>query len=184
MCSTPGTPQRIRSIGATMRLSTSAGSAPGQATITSTIGARICGSSSRGVARRARAPRPRDPATTSGVSVLPRKERATVPANPRRMTLLPLLDDGRPVDEPGRVDDDPLARLHAGPDLDGVAVARADGRPAQAGVARVHDEDAREAAPLEERRRGDAEAGRSGDSRDEQAREEPRAQAGGIRQLG
>ena len=52
----PATPHRIRSIGATTRLSTSAGSAPGHATITSTIGTRICGSSSRGVARSASAP--------------------------------------------------------------------------------------------------------------------------------
>ena len=78
-------------MGSTIRVSTSAGSAPGQATITSTMGTRICGSSSRGVARRARAPRPREAAMRSGVSLLSRKAWATLPANPTFMMLSPIL---------------------------------------------------------------------------------------------
>src|SRR6187402_2311686 len=117
-------PHSILSMGTTIRLSTSAGSAPGHATMTSTTGTRICGSSSRGVARRASAPRPREAAMTSGVSLLSRKNRATLPANPTRMSF-PLLVDGGAVGQPVRVEDDPLAGLDAGPDLDGAAVTGA-----------------------------------------------------------
>ena len=169
-------------MGATIRFSTSAGSAPGQATMTSTIGTRICGSSSRGVARRASAPRPREAAMTSGVSLLSRKAWATLPANPTRMVYRASRSStASAVREAGRVEDDALARLDAGADLDRVAVAGAGGHPAQAGLAVAHDEEAGEAAPLEERRGGDGDAGIGGDARDEQAREEPRAQARGRR---
>ena len=59
---------------------------------------------------------------------------------------------GGAVREAGRVEDDALARLDAGPDLDGAAVAGADRHPAQARPAVAHDEEAREAAPLERAR--------------------------------
>ena len=57
-------------------------------TITSTIGTRICGSSSRGVATSASAPRPSEATITSGVSLLSRKAWATRPAKPTRMAYL------------------------------------------------------------------------------------------------
>ena len=163
-------------MGATIRFSTSAGSAPGQATMTSTIGTRICGSSSRGVARRARAPRPREAAMKSGVSLLSRKAWATRPANPTRHVYR-VSFTGAPSTRPGGIEDDALAGLDAGPDLDRVAVAGAGGHPAQAGLPLADHEEAGEAAPFEERRGGDGDAGIGGHARDQQAREEPRAQA-------
>ena len=50
------------------------------------MGTRICGSSSRGVARRARAPRPSEAAMSSGVSLLSRKAWAIRPARPTRIS--------------------------------------------------------------------------------------------------
>src|SRR4029079_3191912 len=145
-------------MGATTRLSISAGSAPGHATMTSTIGTRICGSPPRGGARRARAPRPREAAMTSGVSLLSRKKWATLPAKPALM-LLPPLGDGGAVGESGRVDDHPLSRLDAGADLNAPAVEGAGGHPAEAGRAIAHHEDPGESAPFEERGRGHGQAG-------------------------
>ena len=97
----------------------------------------------------------------SGVSLLSRKAWATWPANPTRIGYL--RSAGRPARShrlaPARRRRGPPGSsttrspgLDAGADLDRVAVAGARGHPAQAGPAVGDDEDAREAAALEDRR--------------------------------
>jgi hypothetical protein len=69
MYSTPGISQSSFSIGRVARSSTSLALKPGMATITSTIGTLICGSSSRGSMTTAAAPSSTEAMTTSGVSL-------------------------------------------------------------------------------------------------------------------
>jgi len=75
-------PHSRRSSGVTSWLSTSEGLAPGNGTITSTIGTTICGSSSRGVSDTARTPRRIEARTMTGVSLERRNGRARRPATP------------------------------------------------------------------------------------------------------
>ena len=78
--STPGTSRSSRSMGIVARCCTSAGVAPGMRTKTSSMGTTICGSSSRGVIRMAKAPASSAPAMNSGVSLELMKACATRPA--------------------------------------------------------------------------------------------------------
>src|SRR5262245_47393721 len=147
----------MRSTGVTIRASTSAGSAPGHAIITSTIGTRICGSSSRGVARSARAPRPRLAAISSGVSLLSRKAWATRPARPTRTSGC--LGHGVPVAQRRGPQRNPLAGLDAGADLDPLLRGRPDRDPAQAGPPVDDHEDTAESAAPEDGSGRDGEPG-------------------------
>ena len=81
--STPGISQSSFSIGRVARSSTSFALKPGIATITSTIGTLICGSSSRGSMMTANKPSSTEVMTTSGVSFESMNAWATRPAGPR-----------------------------------------------------------------------------------------------------
>src|SRR5579875_1009765 len=96
---TPGIPQTSFSIGVVTRSSTSLALAPGIVTKTSIIGTTICGSSSRGVSRMAKAPTRMAKIITRGVNFELMKARARRPASPRVFIVPPrdhLAAAGRP----------------------------------------------------------------------------------------
>ena len=82
MYSTPGSSHNNFSIGRVARSSTSLALEPGMATITSTIGTLICGSSSRGNNTMAAVPNKMAAMMSSGVSLESMKAAATRPAMP------------------------------------------------------------------------------------------------------
>src|SRR3954469_13440909 len=172
-------PHSCRSSGVVSWPSTSPGLAPGNGTITSTIGTTICGSSSRGVS--ATAPRPSriDAITIKGVSLLERNARARRPAGPSgawcRSPDIGHLDR-RAVDDPAWIFDHQLTRAQAGADRDAVVLGLAQREPAQLGAALAGDEYAGEIAALDQRGAWHPERLAAAGRQDE-ARESPAAQA-------
>ena len=83
MYSTPGNSQSNFSIGLVARSSTSLELDPGMATITSTMGTLICGSSSRGSSTMAAPPNRTAAMMMSGVSLESMKDAAMRPAIPK-----------------------------------------------------------------------------------------------------